>query len=86
MRNTWVKTKDALPTKDGDYLTVSVYGKNREMKAYAVHSWANRLRDNSWDFDDDEYEHSGFYGHDPEWGAYEVPNIEAWMEIPSYEG
>ena len=79
----WKKYANQTPSEDGWYLTVSLYN-DGEIKSYAVNAWANRLRDHSYDFDDEEYEHSGFYNHDPEWGAYEVPNVEAWMEIPEY--
>ena len=81
----WKKYVNQTPSEDGEYLTVSLYGNDGKIKSYAVHSWANNLRNHSYDFDDEEYEHSGFYDHDPEWGAYEVPNIEAWMEIEEYE-
>lgn len=81
----WKKYTNQIPNEDGQYLTVSLYGKDGEIKLYSVHSWANKLRDHSYDFDDEEYEHSGFYDCDPEWGTYEVPNIEAWMEIEEYE-
>ena len=81
----WKKYMNQTPSEDGEYLTVSFYGKDNEIKSYSVHSWANNLRDHhSYDFDDEEYEHSGFYAHNPEWGDYEVSNVEAWMEIEEY--
>ena len=86
----WKNTMEQMPTKDGQYLTAKSYtfydhGVLKRHVYYEVCEWANNLRDHSFDFDDVEYEHSGFYYHDPEWGAIEDNRVEAWMEIEEYE-
>lgn len=79
----WTKLSEKKPTKDGWYLTViKIY----DIYYYEVHKWANNLRNAySLDFDTEEYEHDGFWDSDCEMGAYEVSNVEAWMEIEEYE-
>ncbi len=81
----WHNITENLPTKNGNYLTVShIKLSDGNHYIYEVRSWANNLREHSFYFDDEEYEHSGFYSHDPEWGAYEVSNVDAWCEIDEY--
>ena len=85
----WNKFSEKKPLKNDKYLTVTVskYG-NDIHKFYAVHSWANNLmkETHSYDFEGmEEYNHGGFYGHDSEWGDYEVTDITAWKEIEDYE-
>ncbi len=84
----WYDFSKEKPTKDGQYLTVTVFKcKDRVNKIYAVYSWANNLMETySYDFEGmEEYNHGGFYGCDREWGGYEVTDITAWKEIEDYE-
>ena len=38
-----------------------------------------------YDFDNEDYEHSGFYAYHDEEGDYEITrDIDAWAEIPEY--
>ncbi len=88
---TWKKMSDELPTKDGQYLVVRHYnfydsGKPMKHYYYSVVDWANCLKGHSYDFDDDDYEHSGFYAHHNEVGDYEITvDVDAWAEIDEYE-
>lgn len=79
----WTNTSQKLPTKEGDYLVaISIYGKI----IYDMVSWSNNLyKTYEWDFPKEQYNHSGFYGCDSEWGYCEILNVVAWMEIPEYK-
>ena len=83
----WINLKDAQPTVNKDYLVVThvnINGKNHYI--YDVCHWANNLRrDVPYDFDDDDYERSGFYDYDGEAGYYEKIRVDAWQEIEEYE-
>lgn len=76
----WHKFSEEKPIKDGEYLTVRLYS---GYKFYHVYSWANDLSTKSYEFEDNK--HSGFWEIDSEWGAFEIDDIEAWMEIEEYE-
>ena len=81
----WKKYSNQTPDKDGEYLTVRLYDFGYGcIKRYAILSWANNLSEKSYEFENKK--HAGFWEVDSEWGAYEIDNVEAWMEIEKYDG
>ena len=47
--------------------------------------WAKNLHEvDEYDFADEQYNRSGFYDFDSEWGYLERENVLAWQEIESY--
>ena len=80
----WKSMKEKMPSENGQYLVVI---KIMDMYFYEVCYWANNLNDvDEYDFFGEEYNHSGFYKTDSEWGNLEIPFVEAWTEIEPYEG
>lgn len=80
--NNWIKVSDRLPTENGDYLIAQ---KILGMICYDVVHWAFNLHMiDEYDFYDEEYNRSGFYDYDSEWGYLERTNVLAWKPIEEY--
>ena len=78
----WIKTSDRLPTENGDYLIAQQIF---DYIIYDVVHWAKNLHEvDEYDFADEQYNRSGFYDFDSEWGYLERENVLAWQEIESY--
>ena len=78
----WIKTSDRLPTENGDYLIAQQIF---DYIIYDVVHWAKNLHEvDEYDFTDEQYNRSGFYDFDSEWGYLERENVLAWKPIESY--
>ena len=77
----WIKTSERQPTKKGLYL-VAYRILNYIM--YDTCTWTPNLRYDvdEYDFDNDEYNRSGFYAYG-ELGFYEIKPL-AWQPIEKY--
>lgn len=77
----WIKTSARQPTEKGLYLVVyNILGHHM----YETCMWTPNLHDiDEYDFAEDEYNRSGFYEYDSEWGYYEIKAL-AWQPIEDY--
>lgn len=72
----WIPTKERVPDKNGEYLTLSKKGN------YYISSWTSNLyKLDKYDFPDKKGK-SGFYRYDSEYGYYEDTDVEYWMPLP----
>ena len=75
MQNKWIRVKDRLPNRSGQYLCASG-------SQYIKTAWfsKNLYKVDKYDFADKKGK-SGFYNYDSEWGYYET-DVAYWMPLP----
>lgn len=80
----WIKTSDKQPTEKGLYLVVY------DISGYYIYDtckWTPNLHEVAeYDFPENEYNRSGFYEYNNEWGEWGYYEIKAlaWQPIEDY--
>ena len=77
----WVSINDRLPSKDGDYLC-SVLLINNQISMRIVSYADDLFKISNYDFYN-KIGVNGWYEYDSEYGYFIVPNVVAWMSLPT---